>query len=123
MWSVWVFSFGGLASSCRSTRTGVLNAEPGRGEGNSLKATAQEAAILLEASGAEVRWTRNIHNKNLLVDDSTVVLGGFNWLSARRHESDRYHRFDSSIRFQGPQAKEWIEQFEREMEARVIVGN
>ncbi len=98
----------------------TLNTENGRGEMNPLKATAREASDLLKEAGADLRWTRNIHNKNLLVDDSTVVLGSFNWLSARRSEADRYHRFDSSIRFRGPQAKEWIDDFLREMEARLV---
>lgn len=97
-----------------------LNTEGTFGQSRTLKATAEEAAEMLVEVGAELRWTKNIHNKNLLVDDHTVILGSFNWLSARRSEADRYHRFDSSIRFRGPQAKEWIELFQREMEARVV---
>jgi phosphatidylserine/phosphatidylglycerophosphate/cardiolipin synthase-like enzyme len=62
-----------------------------------LKDSAKEGRQLLERQGAELKVKQGIHNKALAVDDSLLIEGSFNWLSAQRDESGPYHRHEVSV--------------------------
>ncbi|MCY4780371.1 hypothetical protein ORI89_11970 [Sphingobacterium sp. UT-1RO-CII-1] len=38
-----------------------------------------------------------VHNKTILIDDSVLIEGSFNWLSATRDKTSPYHRSEASI--------------------------
>lgn len=38
--------------------------------------------------GVKIRLAKNLHSKNIIVDDKAVTFGSFNWLSAQRKDSD-----------------------------------
>jgi superfamily I DNA and/or RNA helicase len=38
--------------------------------------------------GVKIRLAKNLHSKNIIVDDKAVTFGSFNWLSAQRKDSE-----------------------------------
>jgi phosphatidylserine/phosphatidylglycerophosphate/cardiolipin synthase-like enzyme len=85
-----------------------------------LKPSAAAARKLLRESGAEVQILSRVHNKTLCVDDTTIVIGSFNWLSAVRDESHRYQRQENSIKYEGPGVSEMITDVLTEMQSRQV---
>jgi hypothetical protein len=49
-----------------------------------------------------------VHSKLILVDNSWLVVGSFNWLSAVRDARSPYARYESSIRYDGDEAFQMI---------------
>lgn len=80
-----------------------------------LKPACNEAAGALARAGAEIVERSRIHNKTLAVDDSWIVEGSFNWLSAVRDPSLPYARMERSLRYQGPDAGEFVKDAWREV--------
>lgn len=80
-----------------------------------LKPACAEAAGALARAGAEVLERARIHNKTLAVDDSWIVEGSFNWLSAVRDPSLPYARMERSLRYQGPDAGDFVKDAWREV--------
>lgn len=72
--------------------------------------TFPECVAALNRAGAEVQiaQSRGVHSKLILVDHSWLVVGSFNWLSAQRSGVARYMRYETSIRYDGPEAFEMI---------------
>jgi phosphatidylserine/phosphatidylglycerophosphate/cardiolipin synthase-like enzyme len=70
----------------------LLDAQDGR-----LKDRARDGREALERAGAKLLVKRGIHNKALAVDDSILIEGSFNWLSAQRDTSAKYHRHEVSV--------------------------
>lgn len=70
----------------------LLDARDGR-----LKDRARDGRDLLESAGANLLVKRGIHNKALAVDDAILIEGSFNWLSAQRDTSAKYHRHEVSV--------------------------
>jgi len=69
---------------------------------------AAEAIDEMRKAGAEVFPVTNMHNKTLIIGNSEIVEGSFNWLSANRLGNDRYVRHDTSWRISGHAAPEAI---------------
>lgn len=69
-----------------------------------------DCVAALKQAGAEVQiaQSRGVHSKLILVDHSWLVVGSFNWLSAQRSERTRYMRYETSIRYDGPEAFQMI---------------
>lgn len=74
--------------------------------------TLKARRVLVE-SHVSLRILKGIHNKSLAVDDSLLVEGSFNWLSANRDEEKARH--ECSIRVQFPAAATYIERLEQEL--------
>jgi hypothetical protein len=77
------------------------------------KATLQqfdECVQALKSAGASVQLVRSqgVHSKMVLVDNSWLVVGSFNWLSAVRDPTSSYSRYESSIRYEGSEAFQMI---------------
>lgn len=75
-----------------------------------LYTTFPDCVAALNRAGAEVQiaQSRGVHSKLILVDHSWLVVGSFNWLSAQRSEGARYMRYETSIRYDGPEAFQMI---------------
>lgn len=65
-------------------------------------------------AGAQVFPVANMHNKTLIIGNTEIIEGSFNWLSANRLENDRYVRHDTSWRISGHTAPEAIEAAKQE---------
>ena len=70
---------------------------------------AADAINEIQKAGAIVSPVTNMHNKTLIIGNSEIIEGSFNWLSANRLENDRYVRHDTSWRISGHAAPEAIE--------------
>lgn len=84
----------------------------------SFKACVEE----LERAGAIFRNTkvRSVHGKMLLVDESWLVVGSFNWLSSVRRASSDYRYYESSIRYDGEFASTMIQSSIKDL--RLLLG-
>jgi hypothetical protein len=80
-----------------------------------LKPACAEAVDALTRAGADVLERSRIHNKTLAVDDSWIVEGSFNWLSAVRNLNLPYARMERSLRYQGPHVGKFIKDAWREV--------
>lgn len=67
-----------------------------------------EGRTLLEDAGAMVFNVDRIHNKTLCVDDSVIIEGSFNWLSALRNKNHAHQRQENSIMVTGGDAGRMI---------------
>jgi phosphatidylserine/phosphatidylglycerophosphate/cardiolipin synthase-like enzyme len=70
---------------------------------------AVDAIEEMKKAGAKVYPVTNMHNKTLIIGNSEIIEGSFNWLSANRLGNDRYVRHDTSWRITGHTAPEAIE--------------
>jgi len=76
-------------------------------ESGELKTIAAEGCELIQAAGAKLYFVNGIHNKTLAIDDSVIVEGSFNWLSAVRDVKSKHQKYEISICYSGPEvAKE-----------------
>lgn len=73
-----------------------------------LKENSAKGRELLAKNGINIKAINGIHNKTLIVDDTILVEGSFNWLSATRDEESHYYRLETSIVLKGEQAKKYI---------------
>lgn len=80
-----------------------------------LKPSSSAGRKLLQESGAKLLLYNGIHSKTLLVDDSILVEGSFNWLSAVRDPTSKYFRHETSIVLQNNDAKEKIGEIRKEL--------
>jgi len=78
-------------------------------EQRQARAGLDACAAMLRRVGARVNLVQWFHNKTLVVDDSMLVEGSFNWLSASR--SGDYVRQDHSICYVSPE----VSKIKREM--------
>lgn len=62
-----------------------------------IKDHSQQARDLLLRHGVTLLLANGIHNKTILIDDSVLIEGSFNWLSATRDKNSPYHRDEASI--------------------------
>jgi hypothetical protein len=85
------------------------------------KESAAEGKRMLANSGAVVKVARPIHNKTICVDRRRLIEGSFNWLSARRAEGDRYHRYERSLWYEGSEVAGMIEEAVDDMEKLAAV--
>ncbi|MCY1636390.1 AAA domain-containing protein [Marinifilum sp. D737] len=82
--------------------------------GNLKPASKLGREKLIEA-GAQVKILNGIHNKAIAMDDTILVEGSFNWLSAVRDKVNPYYRFEVSQIIREDEARIQIEQLENEL--------
>jgi len=87
-----------------------------------LKPHTVAAREKLRQCGADLRVVRRIHNKTLCVDETMIVMGSFNWLSAVRDEANKYQRHEDSLRYEGPGVAEMIAEVLSEMEQKPLIA-
>lgn len=75
---------------------------------------AADAIKEMQKAGAKIHPVANMHSKTLIIGNSEIIEGSFNWLSANRLGNDRYIRHDTSWRITGHAAPEAIEVAKRE---------
>ncbi|TGP20572.1 MULTISPECIES: AAA domain-containing protein [unclassified Mesorhizobium] len=75
------------------------------------------AIDILRASGADVWALNGAHNKTLTVDESWIVEGSFNWLSARRDRNSDFQRHEVSFLYRGKDAAIHVGNAWKEVEA------
>lgn len=78
-------------------------------QGNKLKEAALKGRQALSEAGARVIVTQGVHNKTICMDDSLLVEGSFNWLSAARDKNSPYCRKEASVFIRGGRVKEMIQ--------------
>ncbi len=79
------------------------------GQTRQLKPYSAKGRKALENAGADLIIENSIHNKTICVDDSILIEGSFNWLSATRDHNSPYHKYNASVIIQGGKVKEEIE--------------
>jgi len=82
-----------------------------------LYPNAAKAIDILRASGAEVWALNGAHNKTLTVDESWIVEGSFNWLSALRDRGSDFQRHEVSFLYRGKDAALHVGNAWKEVEA------
>lgn len=80
-----------------------LNEYQGKKRFNFIK-----AKDILSTLGVNVHILDRIHNKTLWVDDSLLIEGSFNWLSARRQKDDPWCRYETSLLYRGTGVEDMI---------------
>jgi inosine/xanthosine triphosphate pyrophosphatase family protein len=80
-----------------------------------LKPNSEKGRSILENAGAKLVILKGIHNKAVAVDDSILIEGSFNWLSAVRDKSSPYFRHEVSQIIQGDDAQTQIAQLLEEL--------
>lgn len=75
---------------------------------NKFKEPAANGCTLVENAGAELTIVQGIHNKTLAIDNSILVEGSFNWLSAVRNIRSRHQKQENSFKYSGPKAEDYI---------------
>ncbi len=75
---------------------------------NQLKPNAQKGREIIKRNGAELKIVNGIHSKTIIIDNSIIIDGSFNWLSALRNQENKYHREECSIVVQGELAENMI---------------
>lgn len=65
-----------------------------------------QAKDLLLQAGAEVVFVKRVHTKLLAIDNKTICIGSFNWLSSSRDQ--RYKLDETSIVYNGDDAEQYI---------------
>ena len=73
-----------------------------------LQQRSSEGRELLVNAGAQVIVANGIHNKSLAIDDTVLIEGSFNWLSAVRDERSPYQKEETSWCYQGARVSEEI---------------
>lgn len=82
--------------------------------GNLKPASKLGREKLIEA-GAQLKILNGIHNKAIVMDETILVEGSFNWLSAVRDKTNPYYRFEVSQIIRESEAKMQIVQLEEEL--------
>ena len=80
-----------------------------------LRKEAVAGRKALTENGIKLILLKGIHNKSLAIDDSVLVEGSFNWLSARRNGS--YSRHECSVKLISPEAAKHISNLRKELGA------
>ena len=91
---------------------GFLDTQHGR-----LRPNAEKGRQALKDAGAALLVKNGIHNKAIAVDRKILIEGSFNWLSAVRDETSKYHRQEVSIVVQTEQTERFIQDLLDSLEA------
>jgi hypothetical protein len=88
---------------------------------NRDKAQFNQCARELNEAGARIEAgdRPSVHSKLVLVDNSWLIVGSFNWLSSPRARDNPYARYESSIRYDGNEAFDMIRQSLRDLAALI----
>lgn len=87
------------------------------------KASFIRGKRLLRESGAQVKQVYADHSKILIVDDSLLIEGSFNWLSASRDAASAFQRQERSMRYEGKDVATVIAKIINETESRVMTAS
>lgn len=87
------------------------------GRDQRLQPRAAAALEVLAKAGVELWALDGAHNKTLAVDESWIVEGSFNWLSAVRDRRSDYQRHEASLLYRGLDASTHVASAWREAEA------
>jgi hypothetical protein len=87
-----------------------------------LRPQAASGRELLTKAGAVLLIADGIHNKTLLIDESELIEGSFNWFSAVRVASHVYQRQETSIRYRGENAAKEIRKTIELLDHRVSIN-
>ena len=68
----------------------------------------EESITMLKNAGANVYRVNRVHSKLIIIDNSVIIEGSFNWLSASRDR--RYAREESSVLYRGERVATFIKQ-------------
>ncbi len=79
-----------------------------------------DACKLLTEAGAAIVEVERVHTKTLCVDRSEIIEGSFNWLSRPRNEADEYAKYESSFRYTGHLAEQFIERAIEQLKLRAL---
>ena len=80
-----------------------------------LRKEAVAGRKALTENGIKLILLKGIHNKSLAIDDSVLVEGSFNWLSASRNGI--YSRHECSVKLISPEATKHISNLRKELDA------
>jgi hypothetical protein len=76
----------------------------------SFKRSANDGIAELIRAGASVSILNGVHNKTLIMDDTLISEGSFNWLSAVRTAGGTHQREERTIVVEGNAAKSMIDE-------------
>ena len=77
----------------------------------------EESITMLKNAGANVYRVNRVHSKLIIIDNSVIIEGSFNWLSASRDR--RYAREESSVLYRGERVATFIKQAFGPIKAKV----
>lgn len=83
---------------------------------NEFNKSFREGIKALTTAGAEVRIVERVHNKDLVIDSSTLICGSFNWLSAVRDAEHYLSKKNRSLKLTGVEVPELVVRVVEEME-------
>ena len=83
-----------------------------------IRPTALEGRQILRSAGAKVIVADRIHNKSLAIDNSILVEGSFNWLSAVRTAGSEHQKHETSVVIKGSDASKLISDLHEELYSR-----
>ncbi|WP_214086578.1 phospholipase D-like domain-containing protein [Photorhabdus heterorhabditis] len=78
--------------------------------------TLKSALHRLESQGITTQLVKRVHSKIVIIDDSMLCVGSFNWFSASRDV--RYDRFDTSMVYQGSNLTDEISSIQNNLHQR-----
>jgi phosphatidylserine/phosphatidylglycerophosphate/cardiolipin synthase-like enzyme len=112
----------GLAPLLASRKGGArivvaYDQELNTGRDRRLLPRTTKAIEILSATGVELWPLNGAHNKTLAVDDSWIVEGSFNWLSATRDRDSDYLRHEASFLYRGMDASTHVDKAWREADS------
>ncbi|MEM9400581.1 MAG: AAA domain-containing protein, partial [Verrucomicrobiota bacterium] len=77
---------------------------------NKDKKRAERTLAAFEEAGVPIHGVNGIHHKTLAYDSEFYMDGSFNWLSAQRDSTHKFHNQEGSLLVRGAEAKDWIDQ-------------
>lgn len=80
-----------------------------------------EAINQLKEAGAIVHFVERVHSKVIAIDESFLVLGSFNWLSASRDPDSKYSNIESSIGYFGSNVGRYIQRILAPIKNRILI--
>lgn len=87
-----------------------------------FKNTHTESAVLeLVRHNLSPYFLENIHNKTIFYDDEVICEGSYNWLSAVRDKSSKYHNLEASLLYRGSEAKKMITEMKNNFKNKRII--
>lgn len=78
------------------------------------------AKAMITAAGGIIREAAGLHNKTIVVDDTEIIEGSFNWLSAVRDPGSKHQNHECSLRYCGPKAAEFCKSAISELRSKRV---